>query len=150
MKILAHKNINLHSASSKGKLIHIASKQVKIVPDDVVDHPAFDLLLDDGSIVVIKEEEINNVPEGIKELLEKYPDAANHIEEARISGSPLHLVEARIVADQEAEKNNVSKDEDFDEPKSDESKESDEESDSYDEKTDEESDDEEIDDEKSE
>jgi hypothetical protein len=149
VKILAHKNLNLHSASSKGRLIHIASKQVKIVPDDVADHPAFDLLRDDGSIIIIKEEKSDDIPEGIKELLEKYPDAANHVEEARISGSPLHLVEAKLAA-QEAEKINVSKDEDSNESKSDESKKLDEESNSDDEETDEESDDEETDDEKSE
>lgn len=135
MKILAHKNLNLHSASSKGRLIHIANKQVKIVPDDVADHPAFDLLRDDGSIIVIKEDKTDDIPEEIKEPV----DAADHIEETHISGSPLHLVEAKLAAKEAEKENDVSKDEDSDESKSDESKKSDEESDSDDEEAYEES-----------
>lgn len=53
MHILSHRNINLHSASTDGGLIHIAQGTSKSVPDDVADHPGFAMLLKAGHIVKI-------------------------------------------------------------------------------------------------
>ena len=53
LNILSHKNVNLHSASSEGGLIHFEAGRSKVVPDDVKAHPGFEILLRAGDIVVI-------------------------------------------------------------------------------------------------
>jgi hypothetical protein len=54
VNILSHQNINLHSKSTDGGLVHINAGQKKRVPDDVADHPALNLLIKSGVVVVLK------------------------------------------------------------------------------------------------
>jgi hypothetical protein len=54
MNILASKNINLHSKSTDGGLVHINAGQKKRVPDDVVDHPGFKILVNAGVVTILK------------------------------------------------------------------------------------------------
>jgi hypothetical protein len=58
MHILSHKNINLHSASSPGGLIHIAAGTSKVVPDDVLAHPGFEILVRSGQLVKLAAEPV--------------------------------------------------------------------------------------------
>ena len=67
MNILSHKNINLHSASSEGGLIHIAAGASRVVPDDVTDHPGFAILLKAGDIVKIQDPEPEPEPKAESE-----------------------------------------------------------------------------------
>lgn len=53
MKILAHKNLNLHSASYPGGLVNVSAGRPSEVPDDIQDHPAYQWLIDEGTIVVL-------------------------------------------------------------------------------------------------
>lgn len=69
MNVLSHRHVNLHSASTQGGLIHIPAGVSKTVPDDVADHPGFDLLLKSGQIVKLA----NPAPEPEPEP-EKKPD----------------------------------------------------------------------------
>lgn len=57
MRVLSHKNVNLHSASSEGGLVHIPAGTSKVVPDDVVDHPGFKILRKAGHIVKLADDE---------------------------------------------------------------------------------------------
>jgi len=69
VKVLADRNFNLHSKSSEGGLVHVAKRRWKTVPDDVAEEPGFQSLVDNGHIVVAKEntpllvEENEEVPE---------------------------------------------------------------------------------------
>lgn len=53
LRVLSTKNLNLHSASTGGGLIHVPAKRVTRVPLDVQDHPAFEWLEDDGTLTVL-------------------------------------------------------------------------------------------------
>lgn len=89
MKILAHKNVNLQTKTTGTGLVSLRSGKTHIVPDDVAEFPAFNMLKKDGYITV---------QEDVEES-EEHP----LIKEARISGSPMHLVAAKI-AQEEADK----------------------------------------------
>jgi hypothetical protein len=54
MKVISHRNINLHSASTQGGLIHVPAKRVVIVPDDVDEHPQIGYLTKDGTLQVLE------------------------------------------------------------------------------------------------
>lgn len=97
MKILSHKNINLHSASTPGGLLSIQAKRNLIVPDDVADHPAFQWLQDDGTIVVFPDDIQEQREAELARMLAAHPGFEATLNDARISGSPLQLVEAEIV-----------------------------------------------------
>lgn len=112
MKILSHVNVNLHSASTPGGLIHVLAGTSRNVPNDVMDHPIFDLFVNAGSIVVLKSDEENAEADRdaeIARMLADNPGYESLVSEARISGSPLHLVAANI-AKQEAVKNEQTND----------------------------------------
>jgi hypothetical protein len=53
MRIVADRHLNLHSESVDGGLVHVPRKQVKIVPEDVQEHPAFKLLVKHGTIHIL-------------------------------------------------------------------------------------------------
>jgi hypothetical protein len=52
MYVLAHRPVNLHSASKKG-IVHVPAGKTVQVPDDVVDHPGFRPLRRSGYISVV-------------------------------------------------------------------------------------------------
>jgi hypothetical protein len=56
MKILAHRNVNLHTASTADGLVHIPAGTSKDVSDDVAKHPGFALLKKAGFIVQVADE----------------------------------------------------------------------------------------------
>ena len=51
--IVSKRYLNIHSASTPGGLISLSPGVSKVVPEDVEDHPAFDLLLN-AEIITIK------------------------------------------------------------------------------------------------
>jgi hypothetical protein len=53
MKILTRYNINLHSDSTPGGLVHVNKDEVTIVPDDVNNHPMFEVSVNSGDITVL-------------------------------------------------------------------------------------------------
>jgi hypothetical protein len=56
MKIIANRNLNLFSASTVGGLIYVQMRVVKIVPDDVKDHPQWNILVKSGTVAVLGDE----------------------------------------------------------------------------------------------
>jgi hypothetical protein len=102
MRVLAHKNLNLHLGS--GKLVHVKKGQVHEVPDDVQNGANFDLLVNSGAIVILKDTAVDtsDTDAEIARMLKDYPNHQAEIEDARISGSPLHLVAAKIAAQEKA------------------------------------------------
>ena len=55
MIVLANRNVNLHSKSVHNGLVHLRSGKKARVPDDVRDHPGFDLLVDGGAISILSD-----------------------------------------------------------------------------------------------
>lgn len=53
MKIVATRHLNLHSKSAPGGLHYVSAKKGAIVPDDVQDHPSFDLLVKNGVVTIL-------------------------------------------------------------------------------------------------
>lgn len=97
MKILSHKDVNLHSPSTPGGLLKVHAKRNQIVPDDVADHPAFQWLQDDSTIVVFPDDIQEQREAELARMLAAHPGFEATLNDARISGSPLQLVEAEIV-----------------------------------------------------
>lgn len=57
MKVVSSRiNLNLHSPSTNGGLIHLMKDKAARVPDDVEEHPAFRQAVDCGTIAVISEQ----------------------------------------------------------------------------------------------
>lgn len=48
------KNVNLHSASKDGGIVHVPANVPTLVPADVTDHPAFGWLKADGDLKILK------------------------------------------------------------------------------------------------
>lgn len=67
MKVFPRRNHNLHSKSTPGELVHAPANRVTEVPDDVVDHPAFDLLEDSGELTVVSSETKAEQGKSVKE-----------------------------------------------------------------------------------
>lgn len=71
MKILANQNLNLHSASTPGGLIHVHARIPALVPDDVTDHPLFARIVKKGVVVILQ----GNVPKTLTEGIEPIKDS---------------------------------------------------------------------------
>lgn len=69
MKVLADRHLNLHSKSTPGGLVHVPKRHWKTVPDDVLDDPSFEMLVDSGALVV-RDENALPVPADGEELID--------------------------------------------------------------------------------
>jgi hypothetical protein len=53
LRIFANQNVNLHSPSSEGGLVNIQKGEYKDVPEDVNEHPSFEVLVENKVIDII-------------------------------------------------------------------------------------------------
>jgi hypothetical protein len=75
VRVIADRNLNLHSKSTEGGLVHLPKRVAKIVPDDVEDHPMFGRLKKYGVIAVLKDRaEIEVTEESVEEKLDELED----------------------------------------------------------------------------
>lgn len=73
LKILTNQNLNLHSASTPGGLIHVHARIPAIVPDDVMDHPLFARIVKKGIVTILQGSVPKSLTEGI-EPVKNSPD----------------------------------------------------------------------------
>jgi hypothetical protein len=53
-RVISSRNLNLHSQSTQGGLVHVPAKRATEVHEDVQDHPAFKILIDSGDLVILQ------------------------------------------------------------------------------------------------
>ena len=53
IKLIAHRNLNFHSRSTEGGLVHAPAKRPVRVPDDVREHPMFRHLVKKGVVSIL-------------------------------------------------------------------------------------------------
>lgn len=53
MRIVSNRNLNLHSASTAGGLLHVPAKIPVAVPEDVSEHPLFRLIVKHGVVTIL-------------------------------------------------------------------------------------------------
>ena len=51
--ILSNRHVNLHSKSTHGGLVHVPAGKKRSVPDDVKNHPGFEVLVEGGILSVL-------------------------------------------------------------------------------------------------
>ena len=78
MKVLLHKNVNLHSPSSPNGLVSVTKGIAAEIPDDVVGDPGFHFLKGEGSLIVL--DDIKTFEEVDEE------DADSPVEPAKVDG----------------------------------------------------------------
>jgi len=74
IKVFSHRSVNLHSESASGGLIHVEAKKTHLVPSDVTEHPGFKLLVDAGTVRVLKNDQAEPEPEDVDEDEDKDED----------------------------------------------------------------------------
>lgn len=75
MRVIADRNLNLHSKSTEGGLVNLPKRSARVVPDDVVEHPMFNHLKKHGVIAVLKDRaEIEVTEESVEEKLDELED----------------------------------------------------------------------------
>jgi hypothetical protein len=72
MRIVADRHLNLHSPSTQGGLVFVPQKEATVVPEDVREHPAFNLLVKNGHVSVLKPN--SNDPVALEEEPEEKPE----------------------------------------------------------------------------
>jgi len=97
-RIVADRNLNLHSKSTKGGLVHLSARVAKLVPEDVADHFFFQRLVESGTVTLLGPRKIAGksqakTPEELEqELVDKDEDEDNakssgHVQTADEAGA---------------------------------------------------------------
>ena len=124
MNILTHRNINLHSPSTEGGLVHLNANQKKRVPDDVADHPGFKVLVKSGVVVILKSSkplplaEVLMKKSVVQEEFQQVPDVPGEGTIILKAGKPIGVSDGKriIPIDEQSETVETEPDEEEDEP----------------------------------
>jgi hypothetical protein len=124
VNILTHRNINLHSPSTEGGLVHLNANQKKRVPDDVADHPGFKVLVKSGVVVILKSSkplplaEVLMKKSVVQEEFQQVPDVPGEGTIILKAGKPIGVSDGKriIPIDEQSETVETEPDEEEDEP----------------------------------